>query len=272
MTAPRFVHLRLHSEYSITDGLTRLDDAVARAAADQMPALALTDLANLFGMVKFYTAARGAGIKPIIGADVWIAEEDNGEPGRELTTRLLLLAKNRDGYLRLCELLSTAYTRSRRHGRPEIPRSAIAEGDNAGRAWEKFSDGAYNDFGGILNPSFAWNIDVDLWIAAYYIKGVVSAVNNAAAVVLPDGFELGQNYPNPFNPSTSISLAIPVNCDVDIAVYNLLGQKVADVFQGRLNAGYHKFYFMAKNLTSGIYFYKVKAGSFETVKKMTLIK
>ncbi len=59
MLSPRFVHLRLHSEYSITDGLTRLDAAVARAAADGMPALALTDLANLFGMVKFYTAARG---------------------------------------------------------------------------------------------------------------------------------------------------------------------------------------------------------------------
>jgi len=134
MSPPRFVHLRLHSEYSITDGLTRLDDAVARAVADGMPALALTDLANLFGMVKFYSAARSAGIKPLIGADVWIAEPESLEPGRENTTRLLLLAKNRHGYLRLCELLSVAYTRSRRHGRAEIPRDAIASasGDNQG--------------------------------------------------------------------------------------------------------------------------------------------
>ena len=129
---PKFVHLRLHSEYSITDGLTRIDDAVARAAADGMPALALTDLTNLFGMVKFYTAARGAGLKPIIGADVWIAEEDATDPGRETTSRLLLLAKHRGGYLRLCELLSSAFLRPRRHGRAEISRTAFDAGDNSG--------------------------------------------------------------------------------------------------------------------------------------------
>ncbi|MCX8085368.1 MAG: DNA polymerase III subunit alpha [Rhodocyclaceae bacterium] len=132
MPAPRFVHLRLHSEYSITDGLIRLDEVVARAAADQMPALALTDLANLFGMVKFYTAARVAGIKPIIGCDVWVASEAGTESGRELPHRLLLLAKDRGGYLRLCELLSAAYLKPRRQGRAEIPRAAFEEGDNGG--------------------------------------------------------------------------------------------------------------------------------------------
>jgi len=132
MSPPRFVHLRLHSEYSITDGLTRLDDAVARAVADGMPALALTDLANLFGMVKFYTGARGSGLKPIIGCDVWVAEDEAADPGRETTTRVLLLAKDRGGYLRLCELLSSAYLRPRRQGRAEIARQAFAEGDNSG--------------------------------------------------------------------------------------------------------------------------------------------
>ena len=132
MSVPRFVHLRLHSEYSITDGLTRIDDAVARAAADGMPALALTDLANLFGMVKFYTAARGCGLKPIIGAEVWIAEDDQLDPSRDPSSRLLLLTRNREGYLRLCELLSVAYTRSRRHGRAEVPRDAFFNGDNRG--------------------------------------------------------------------------------------------------------------------------------------------
>ena len=57
MPESRFVHLRLHSEYSVTDGIVRLDDAVARASAHRMPALALTDLTNLFGLVKFYKAA-----------------------------------------------------------------------------------------------------------------------------------------------------------------------------------------------------------------------
>src|SRR5919205_1839328 len=87
MPAARFVHLRMHSEYSVSDGIVRIDDAVRRAAADGMPALALTDAANMFGMVKFYGAARAAAVKPIIGADCWI---DN-DAEREKPSRLLLL-------------------------------------------------------------------------------------------------------------------------------------------------------------------------------------
>jgi len=75
MGTPRFVHLRLHSEYSVTDGIVRIEDAVERAAADRMPALALTDGGNVFGMVKFYRAARAAGIKPIVGVDCWLQRE-----------------------------------------------------------------------------------------------------------------------------------------------------------------------------------------------------
>ena len=137
MPAPRFVHLRLHSEFSVTDGIVRLDDAIARAKADGMPALALTDLANMFGMVKFYTAARGAGLKAIIGCDAWIAppaeaQANLAQPDGDAASRLLLLAKNRAGYLRLCELLSSAYLVPRRHGRAEISRAAIESGDNSG--------------------------------------------------------------------------------------------------------------------------------------------
>jgi DNA polymerase-3 subunit alpha len=72
MPDPQFIHLRLHSEYSISDGIVRIDDAVQRAVADAMPALALTDLSNLFGMVKFYQSARSQGVKPSLGCDVWI--------------------------------------------------------------------------------------------------------------------------------------------------------------------------------------------------------
>ncbi|HMU65446.1 MAG TPA: PHP domain-containing protein, partial [Nitrosomonas sp.] len=64
---PAFIHLRLHSEYSITDSIIRIDEVLARAAQDHMPALALTDLGNLFGLVKFYQSAEKIGIKPIIG-------------------------------------------------------------------------------------------------------------------------------------------------------------------------------------------------------------
>ena len=65
-----FVHLRLHTEFSVVDGTNRIDDVVAAAAADGQPALAISDLNNLFGAIKFYKAARGKGVKPLIGAEV----------------------------------------------------------------------------------------------------------------------------------------------------------------------------------------------------------
>jgi DNA polymerase-3 subunit alpha len=113
---PHFVHLRLHSEYSIVDGLVRIDDVVKAAAKDKQPALAMTDLANLFGMVKFYKAARGKGIKPIVGCDVWITNDAD----RDKPTRLLLLVKNRLGYLQLCELLAQAWIENQHRGRAEL--------------------------------------------------------------------------------------------------------------------------------------------------------
>ena len=128
MAAPRFVHLRLHSEYSVTDGIVRLDAAVGRAARDGMPALALTDSANVFGMVKFYQAARAAGVKPIIGADCWV----QGAAEADKPARVLLLCASRTGYLRLCELLSRAWLQNQRQGRAEIARAWLAESDNEG--------------------------------------------------------------------------------------------------------------------------------------------
>ena len=123
---PRFIHLRLHSEYSISDGIVRLSDVVARAAADQQPALALTDLGNLFGLVKFYNAARYSGVKPIAGADVWIASDPDSSDS-ERPTRLLLLVRSPDGYRQLCELLSRAYLGPRVRGRAEVSRRSLME-------------------------------------------------------------------------------------------------------------------------------------------------
>ncbi|AVR98390.1 DNA polymerase III subunit alpha [Pseudoduganella armeniaca] len=122
-TGPGFVHLRVHSEYSIVDGLVRIDDLVKAAAKDKQAALAVTDLSNLFGMVKFYKSARGKGIKPIIGCDVWISNDDN----RDKPSRLLLLAKNRVGYLQLCELLSLAWLTNQYKGRAELRTEWLAE-------------------------------------------------------------------------------------------------------------------------------------------------
>ena len=124
MTAPSFVHLRLHSEYSVVDSTVRIDDAVAAAARDGMPALAITDLANAFGLIKFYKAARGAGLKPIVGCDVWITHDTE----RDRPFRAILLAATREGYLRLCDWLSRAYRANQHRGHAELRRDWFAEG------------------------------------------------------------------------------------------------------------------------------------------------
>ncbi|GLU35235.1 DNA polymerase III subunit alpha [Trinickia caryophylli] len=116
MPDPRFVHLRLHSEFSIADGIVRLDDAVKAAADDGQGALALTDLANAFGLVRFYKEARGKGVKPIAGCDVWITNPDD----RDKPSRLLLLVKDRRGYLNLCELLTKSWLTNQYRGRAEV--------------------------------------------------------------------------------------------------------------------------------------------------------
>lgn len=101
-----FVHLRLHTEFSVVDGTVRIDDAAAAARADGQPALAISDLGNLFGAIKFYKACRGKGVKPIIGVDVWMEPLE----GEKQPTRLLLLVQDRQGYLNLSELLARGWT------------------------------------------------------------------------------------------------------------------------------------------------------------------
>ena len=112
-----FVHLRLHTEFSVVDGTVRIDDVVAAAAADGQPALAITDLNNLFGGIKFYKGARGAGLKPVLGAEVMLqglgtdaAAAPGAGPNAQPMPRVLLLAQNREGYLNLCEILARAWT------------------------------------------------------------------------------------------------------------------------------------------------------------------
>jgi len=110
MTTP-FVHLRVHSEYSLVDGLVRLKPLIKATAEAGMPAVAVTDDTNLFGLVKVYKAAQGAGLKPIIGADLWLHNaHDESHP-----YRLTLLAMNDTGYRNLTELISRAWTEGQRH-------------------------------------------------------------------------------------------------------------------------------------------------------------
>ena len=124
MNAPAFVHLRLHSEFSVVDGTVRIDDAVDAAARDAMPALALTDLSNEFGLIKFYKAARARGVKPLAGCDVLITHDSE----REAPVRALLLVASRAGYLRLCDWLTRAYRTNQYRGRAELKREWFDEG------------------------------------------------------------------------------------------------------------------------------------------------
>jgi DNA polymerase III subunit alpha len=103
-----FVHLRTHTEFSVVDGTLRIPDAAAAAARDGQPACAITDLNNLFGAVKFYSAMRKKGVKPIIGCDLWLEPEGGEKQG----SRLLVLVQDHTGYLNLCELLARAWTQN----------------------------------------------------------------------------------------------------------------------------------------------------------------
>lgn len=104
---PMFVHLRLHTEFSVVDGTNRIDELAKAAAKDGQPALAITDLSNLFGAIKFYKEMRGKGVKPILGAEVFV----EGEAGAA-SSRILLLVQGHQGYLNLSELLARAWTRN----------------------------------------------------------------------------------------------------------------------------------------------------------------
>ncbi len=104
-----FIHLRLHTEFSVVDGTNRIDEVVKAAAADGQPALAITDLSNLFAAIKFYKEARKRGVKPLIGAEIWL--EGIGQDVTSLS-RMVLLVQNKQGYLNLSELLARAWTQN----------------------------------------------------------------------------------------------------------------------------------------------------------------
>ncbi|MBP2845660.1 DNA polymerase III subunit alpha [Dickeya oryzae] len=123
MAEPRFVHLRVHSDYSMIDGLAKTGPLVKKAAALGMPALAITDFTNLCGLVKFYGGAHSAGIKPIIGADFYLQSEELGDELAHLT----VLAMNNEGYQNLTLLISRAYQRGYGADGPTIDREWLVE-------------------------------------------------------------------------------------------------------------------------------------------------
>ncbi|HEV7515867.1 MAG TPA: DNA polymerase III subunit alpha, partial [Thermoanaerobaculia bacterium] len=106
-----FVHLHLHSQYSLLDGANRLDDVIAAAAEARMPAMALTDHGNMFGAIEFYNRAKAAGVKPILGMEAYVAQGSRLErhPNRGSSNHLVLLAKDETGYRNLLKLTSASY-------------------------------------------------------------------------------------------------------------------------------------------------------------------
>jgi DNA polymerase-3 subunit alpha len=114
MSNKPFVHLHVHTEYSLVDSTVRIGSLMQRCAEDSMPAVALTDQNNLFGMVKFYRKALAAGVKPIIGVDLRVANEDDSS--RPL--HLVLLCQNATGYRNLSQLLTRAFLEGQYRGEP----------------------------------------------------------------------------------------------------------------------------------------------------------
>ena len=116
---PSFVHLHLHTEYSLVDGIVRIKPLVKAAADAGMGACAVTDQSNLFAMVKFYKAAMAAGVKPIVGVDIWLHnDQDPNQP-----TRLILLCQDYRGYRNLTQLVSRSYLEGQHRGIPTVQKT-----------------------------------------------------------------------------------------------------------------------------------------------------
>ncbi|WP_108652045.1 DNA polymerase III subunit alpha [Dongshaea marina] len=124
MTTPAFIHLRVHSDFSMIDGLQKIPALLSRASELKMPAIAITDQMNLCGLVRFYRSAHQKGLKPLIGADLWII--DDPEQGEE-PYRLPVLAMDNQGYQNLTMLISKAYRRGHLQGRPVVDRQWLLE-------------------------------------------------------------------------------------------------------------------------------------------------
>lgn len=125
---------------------------------------------------------------------------------------------------------------------------------------------------GIMGPAYA-GLTEDGWnLIKNAITWVLESSTDVQKAETPKEFALYQNFPNPFNPTTTISFNLDRQSHVTLTVYNMLGQKVATVLSGVQSAGYHQVEFDASNLPSGMYFYKLEAGTNVAMKKMVLVK
>ena len=125
---PAFVHLHVHTEYSLVNGTVRVKPLVQQVAGAGMPAVAVTDQSNMFSMVKFYRAAMAQGVKPIIGVDVWVMDSCGGQ----ISLRdWCCFARRMAGYLNLTRLVSRSYREGQQRGFPVLERDWF-EGHSTG--------------------------------------------------------------------------------------------------------------------------------------------
>jgi len=147
-----------------------------------------------------------------------------------------------------------------------------------------------SDIGGFVLEGLAPGVyDIDITHPDYNdttITGIAVAANDTAEIEvvleervgidedakLPDDFALNQNYPNPFNANTTIEYALPIDCHVKIAVYDIMGRQIANLINKKQPAGYHKTVWKTRDISSGIYFYKITADDFARTRKMMLLK
>ena len=138
-----FVHLRLHTEFSLIDGLVRIPALMGEVAAQGMPAVAVTDATNFYGLIKAYKAAQRAGLKLIVGVDLWVEDADD----RDRPKPLSLLAMNEQGYQNLTLLISKAWREGQYHGSPRIERDWL---DTHAEGVLALSGGCQGEFGQLL--------------------------------------------------------------------------------------------------------------------------
>ena len=134
MHSEEFVHLHLHSEFSLSDGIIKIEDLVAKSSEFNFPAVAITDLTNLFGLIKFYRLARENGVKPIVGSEIKLASNTDSS-----SAPLVLLVKNKTGYTNLTKIVSKAYVEGQSSGEPLVKFDWL----------EKYSDGLIALSGGL---------------------------------------------------------------------------------------------------------------------------
>jgi len=174
---PKFIHLRCHTEFSLRDGLLQIPNMMEKAAQHNMPAVTVTDLGNLYATVKFYKEALGAGIKPIIGVDIFVENDENSEKPFKLT----LLCQNNQGYQNLLKLVSRSFLEGQNDGDKPIVKKAWLEALSSGLI--ALSGAQFGDIGQALlardskSAEACWNYWNTLFPNRFYLE--ISRVGKA---------------------------------------------------------------------------------------------